>query len=724
MKTRTVVFILIAGVMLLGGCGRRDSGKPDRTSSSQTDASATQPSPATTVVATPGQTPKVIGTTPANGTPDVDPGLGEIVVIYDVPVKLNSYSLVLVDGTELPELVGDPSVSFRDNRTCAIKVKLKPNTAYGLGLNSKTRQGFKSALDGTPAEPFALRFRTGGAKPAVAADGPRVIKTNPPNGAKDLEAGTFDLTLVFSEPMKKGPASIRTPEQGPRLKMIGKPRWQDARTFVVPIMLAPATTYRVDINAAKTNQFVSAGDGTPAARMDLVFSTAGTKPVPAPKETPTPSVSDADKAGAVKVPAAPKPSPGGPVQLRYDYRKGDAGRVTQMNNIDVKIKLSNGKTVPVVRKVGLLSIEEVLAAEGGMPVEVRKRISELVMVYTDEQTGQLQGAPRVGKGVEVKVNRRSDPPRVERVGGEVSKELMTVLAQDYFPDVLPPGKVGVGQVATFPDETLDYLKAEFGTQAGQKMDVKLTCTRIGPETVEDARNQMFRDKGGGTPVTYTFDAAVFGVKWLQEGTMPGNIPFTLEGKGKLVFAIRAGVLLNLEIDGKITIKQIQTRDEQGQAVTATGEGTYKYEYEYEPIAWTRGAQAGADRPASDTPKPAPKPAPKTPATPPAPATGVDAKALGTPKGSIAYQMGLIKAGNVAVLKQCFTDRLTDQITPEAVKEGQAQLESFTIQDLQASTVELMGLGQSTAKITMKGGRTLTTLKKIDDKWLADTVWFK
>jgi hypothetical protein len=30
----------------------------------------------------------------------------------------------------------------------------------------------------------------------------------------------------------------------------------------------------------------------------------------------------------------------------------------------------------------------------------------------------------------------------------------------------------------------------------------------------------------------------------------------------------------------------------------------------------------------------------------------------------------------------------------------------------------------TAKITMKNGRTLTTLILTDGKWLSDTIWFK
>ena len=33
-------------------------------------------------------------------------------------------------------------------------------------------------------------------------------------------------------------------------------------------------------------------------------------------------------------------------------------------------------------------------------------------------------------------------------------------------------------------------------------------------------------------------------------------------------------------------------------------------------------------------------------------------------------------------------------------------------------------GVKRAKVTMKNGRTLTTLVLTDGKWLADTIWFK
>jgi hypothetical protein len=88
-----------------------------------------------------GQAPKVVKTVPAAEATDVNPGLEQIVVTFDTPIKSNSHSLVVLGDLPFPEFVGDEPISFPDSKTCVIKVKLKPNTAYGLGINSKTRRG-------------------------------------------------------------------------------------------------------------------------------------------------------------------------------------------------------------------------------------------------------------------------------------------------------------------------------------------------------------------------------------------------------------------------------------------------------------------------------------------------------------------------------------------------------------------------------------------------------
>ncbi len=96
----------------------------------------------------------------------------------------------------------------------------------------------------------------------------------------------------------------------------------------------------------------------------------------------------------------------------------------------------------------------------------------------------------------------------------------------------------------------------------------------------------------------------------------------------------------------------------------------------------------------------------------------------SPKDSIAYQFDLLKEGNVSQLRECFTDRIKERITDEAVEKGKSQASSYTLDDLVASVEMGEAEGHQTAKIMMKNGRTLTTLVQVDNKWLADTVWFK
>ncbi len=107
--------------------------------------------------------PQVVKTSPPNGAQDVDPSTTRIMVTFDTSMKAEGYSILEVGDANLPEMVGDDPVRFEDDKTLAIRVKLSPNTAYGLGLNSAKRQGFKSA-DGTPLEPTTLRFKTRGAQ--------------------------------------------------------------------------------------------------------------------------------------------------------------------------------------------------------------------------------------------------------------------------------------------------------------------------------------------------------------------------------------------------------------------------------------------------------------------------------------------------------------------------------------------------------------------------------
>lgn len=87
---------------------------------------------------------------------------------------------------------------------------------------------------------------------------------------------------------------------------------------------------------------------------------------------------------------------------------------------------------------------------------------------------------------------------------------------------------------------------------------------------------------------------------------------------------------------------------------------------------------------------------------------------------IGGQLEMIKKGDVAGLKPGFTKRLQDKVNDANVKAAQKEAEKFTVNDL-VEKVEPKG---KDLKVKMKGGRTLTTLVKVDGKWQADTIWFK
>jgi hypothetical protein len=106
------------------------------------------------------------------------------------------------------------------------------------------------------------------------------------------------------------------------------------------------------------------------------------------------------------------------------------------------------------------------------------------------------------------------------------------------------------------------------------------------------------------------------------------------------------------------------------------------------------------------------------------ASSAPSGSLSDPKGSIAYQFDLLKAGDVEKLKTCLTERVRDNVTRDAVDKGKDQAAKYTLDELYASAEMGEADGKTTAKIKMKNGRTLTTLVETDGKWLADSIWFK
>jgi hypothetical protein len=108
--------------------------------------------------------PKVVSMTPANGAKDVDPGLKEMRITFDRPMKDGAWAIV-GGGPNFPEITGKLSYD-KDLKVLTVPVRLKPGWRYQLWLNRGQYNSFASA-DGTPLESVAVTFKTRG-QPSTA----------------------------------------------------------------------------------------------------------------------------------------------------------------------------------------------------------------------------------------------------------------------------------------------------------------------------------------------------------------------------------------------------------------------------------------------------------------------------------------------------------------------------------------------------------------------------
>ncbi len=102
--------------------------------------------------------PRVVSITPVNGATDVDPALATLQVVFDRPMKDQSWSLV-GGGPNFPELAGK---AFYDptRKIWSAPVRLKPHWTYECLLNADQFTGFQGE-DGTPLAPVRVTFKTG-----------------------------------------------------------------------------------------------------------------------------------------------------------------------------------------------------------------------------------------------------------------------------------------------------------------------------------------------------------------------------------------------------------------------------------------------------------------------------------------------------------------------------------------------------------------------------------
>ena len=101
--------------------------------------------------------PKLLSSTPTAGSQDIPSGPFTLVLVFDRPMRTDSYSIVgsaqdVPTGFKVGK-VGDDGKTWEFNGSC------EPGHTYTIGLNGDRFRGFKSK-DGVELEPVTLRFTT------------------------------------------------------------------------------------------------------------------------------------------------------------------------------------------------------------------------------------------------------------------------------------------------------------------------------------------------------------------------------------------------------------------------------------------------------------------------------------------------------------------------------------------------------------------------------------
>lgn len=124
--------------------------------------------------------PKVVSLSVENGSQTVDPGLQEIVLRFDRPVRENGWSLVPIFGPSGPSAESQarvPKITWKSwgsgrtpytlgtgldsaGTTFHFGVALEPGREYEFQLNTPHGHGFRNADDGVPLAPYRIQFKT------------------------------------------------------------------------------------------------------------------------------------------------------------------------------------------------------------------------------------------------------------------------------------------------------------------------------------------------------------------------------------------------------------------------------------------------------------------------------------------------------------------------------------------------------------------------------------
>ena len=107
------------------------------------------------------------------------------------------------------------------------------------------------------------------------AKGLTVIKTVPPDGAKNVDPILTEIKIIFSAPVKMNSWSFVKTNRGEFPETIDQPYFPDNRTCVLPVLLEAQRTYSIGINSATRRGFKSAANENVTVEPYILTFTTG-----------------------------------------------------------------------------------------------------------------------------------------------------------------------------------------------------------------------------------------------------------------------------------------------------------------------------------------------------------------------------------------------------------------------------------------------------------------
>ena len=301
---------------------------------------------------------------------------------------------------------------------------------------------------------------------SARADAPKLVKSVPADGAKDVPLDVGAIRLEFDREMDRKAWTLWRSSKGalpPFVDTMADP-WQDARTCALDLKkLKPDTTYALQLNSARRQGFRSAKGKAALPVTVIAFRTVGVKKKAPPATKP---------ATLTAKPAATKKLvvPDGPVGVAVGWQLSGTRKIHRKQ--DRKIGDDPVRAATIIQELAFT--EKVVKVEDGRAREVTRELTRADIQQTNPRTGKLE------KGVICKL------PVVFRVAGEdgndvtdaktgkaVSEGLAEAVGGTLAPDLWPEkGKLTQGREWTYKGRDLSRRLAFIGARGG-KMTLKV-----------------------------------------------------------------------------------------------------------------------------------------------------------------------------------------------------------------------------------------------------------